>query len=84
VRCIACDKILNDFELTKKYASSGQFIDMCNRCSAFLSDDHVLVEGNVSYASIADLEELAYVEDGEMDCIPDGIATSDPDYSPYD
>ena len=33
MRCVACDKIMTDYELTKKFSSSGEFVDMCNECS---------------------------------------------------
>ena len=31
MRCIACNKNLNDFESTRK-DSEGHFIDLCNHC----------------------------------------------------
>lgn len=67
MRCVACDKILTEYELTKKYDRSGEFVDMCNDCSRFLSEDYVAVFGNVDYANLYDLEEGTYVEDGTLD-----------------
>jgi hypothetical protein len=32
MRCIACDKTLNDFEATRRHAVTNEFLDMCNRC----------------------------------------------------
>jgi len=32
MRCLACNKILNDFEATRKSATTGQFVDLCNHC----------------------------------------------------
>lgn len=32
MRCIACDKTLNDYESTRRHALTNQFLDMCNRC----------------------------------------------------
>jgi hypothetical protein len=32
VRCKACDKILTDFEATRKSRESGHYVDLCNRC----------------------------------------------------
>jgi len=34
VRCLACDKILTDFEATRKSKESGHFVDLCNHCYA--------------------------------------------------
>lgn len=67
MRCIACDKILTDYELTKKFSGSGEFVDMCNECSRFLADDDLTAVGNMDYASLSDLEEIKDVEDGTMD-----------------
>lgn len=32
MRCIACDKTLNDYESTRRHALTNEFLDMCNRC----------------------------------------------------
>lgn len=32
MRCIACDKTLNDYESTRRHAMTNEFLDMCNRC----------------------------------------------------
>lgn len=31
MRCLCCNKNLNDFESTRKY-SDGTYVDMCNKC----------------------------------------------------
>jgi hypothetical protein len=67
VRCLACNKILNDFELTRKFSGSGEFVDLCNGCGKFLIEDDVTVEGNLDFAHLSDMEELYDVEDGELD-----------------
>lgn len=48
MRCLACDKRLNDRESTRKYSSSGTFVDLCDRCFSTISDDVPDVEGEVS------------------------------------
>ena len=67
MRCVACDKILTDYELTKKFSGSGEFVDMCNECSRFLVEDDLTAIGNIDYASLSDLEEIRDVEDGTLD-----------------
>jgi len=67
MRCKACDKIMTDYELTKKFGGSGEFVDLCNECSRFLADDDLTVIGNLDYADLYDLEEIKYVEDGSLD-----------------
>jgi hypothetical protein len=32
MRCIACNKNLNDFESTRKSAVTGEYLDLCNTC----------------------------------------------------
>ena len=32
MRCLACNKNLNDFESTRKSATTGEFVDLCNHC----------------------------------------------------
>ena len=32
MRCIACNKLLNDFESTRKSATTGEYLDLCNTC----------------------------------------------------
>jgi hypothetical protein len=32
MRCIACNKNLNDFESTRKSIISGEYLDLCNTC----------------------------------------------------
>lgn len=39
MRCLACDKRLNEREATRKYASTGTFIDLCNGCFATVAED---------------------------------------------
>lgn len=67
MRCKACDKVLNEFELTRKFSNSGEFVDLCGGCGKFLVEDEVTIEGNLDYAHLADVEELYDVEDGTMD-----------------
>lgn len=32
MRCLSCNVALNEFESTRKYADSGEFVDLCNYC----------------------------------------------------
>ena len=67
MRCKACDKIMTNYELTKKFSGSGEFVDMCNECSRFLADDDLTTVGNIDYADLYDLEEIKHVEDEQLD-----------------
>lgn len=48
MRCLSCDKRLNDRESVRKYATSGTFVDLCDRCFSTVSDEIPDVEGEVS------------------------------------
>ena len=67
MRYKACDKIMTDYELTKKFSGSGEFVDLCNECSRFLADDDLTEMGNLNYANLIDLEGIKYVEDEPLD-----------------
>jgi hypothetical protein len=32
MRCVCCDKALNDFEATRRSTVTNEFLDMCNKC----------------------------------------------------
>lgn len=37
-RCRACDCILNEYELTRKSAVTGEYYDLCGTCFATIKD----------------------------------------------
>jgi hypothetical protein len=39
MRCKACDKALSDFESTRKYPESNEYVDLCNVCYATIQED---------------------------------------------
>lgn len=43
MRCIACDKNLNDFESTRKDLR-GEYLDMCNECYSYIKEEVLSVE----------------------------------------
>jgi hypothetical protein len=36
MHCVVCDVELSDFEATRKYADSNEFVDMCNHCYSYV------------------------------------------------
>lgn len=56
MRCLACNKILNDFESTRKSATTGQYVDLCNHC---FHD----VEQDIQSVTRPDLEDEDSFED---------------------
>lgn len=43
MRCIACDKNLNDYESTRKDLH-GNYLDMCNECYGHIKDDVLTID----------------------------------------
>lgn len=60
MHCLACDKLLNDYESTRKYSSSGDFVDLCNRCFSTVAEDIPDIDdGPVG-------EEIDEIDEGEI------------------
>ena len=38
MRCRSCDVSLTDFESTRKFADTNEFVDLCNNCFRGLGD----------------------------------------------
>lgn len=32
MHCSCCDRLLNDYESTRKSKTTGEYLDMCNKC----------------------------------------------------
>lgn len=45
MRCLSCNCALNDHEATRKYASSGEFVDLCDRCFVTVEDEIPTIDG---------------------------------------
>ena len=39
MRCKACDKMLSDYESTRRSIDSDEFIDLCNACYSSIRND---------------------------------------------
>ena len=39
MRCLSCNKLLSDYEATRRYSSDNSFVDLCNECIGSLSPD---------------------------------------------
>ena len=63
MRCQCCDKNLNDYESTRKSVSTGEYLDMCNKCYSTISDDLL---SEVRYDLYDGNEEDEY-EEGDYD-----------------
>lgn len=70
MRCLACNKRLNDKERTRKYASSGTFVDLCDRCFSTVADEIPDVEGDVP-------SDDDYFEEDDTDNNQQGFSSDD-------
>jgi len=67
MRCLACNKALNDFESTRKSATTGEYVDLCNHCFHNVEQD---IESVVR----EDLrDEESYEDDNELDDLEGGL-----------
>jgi hypothetical protein len=58
MRCLACNKNLNDYESTRKHAITGAYLDLCNGCFAEVSSmADVPVNTREDLANCGDIEE---------------------------
>ena len=60
MRCKACDKNLSDFEATRKVKTSGEYVDLCNKCFFPIAD-------NIEVLERFDLANQNEFEDNECD-----------------
>ena len=44
MKCLSCDCVLSDFEATRKSATTGEFLDMCNNCFETIKYDVQVLE----------------------------------------
>lgn len=58
MRCVACDKLLTEYESTRKSVSTGEFLDLCNYCYNFVKEDVQVIENkeNLTFQDYIDLE----------------------------
>jgi hypothetical protein len=69
MRCLSCNRRLNDKEATRKYSSSGTFVDLCDSCFGYIEDEVPVVD--IAYDPSIDDTELdenneLYSIDGEL------------------
>jgi hypothetical protein len=57
MRCIGCNKELTDFESTRRYADSEEFVDLCNDCFSHTGIKAVERADLMSIDDVLDLDE---------------------------
>lgn len=57
-RCLSCNKTLSDFEMTRKYAESREYVGLCNRCLITVPDfPPVLERSDLFHEEMSEEEE---------------------------
>ena len=68
MKCLCCDRILTDYESTRKHAVTGSFIDLCQPCfKTVQADSHLPTKDRKDLISSDDIDDSADAEDGD-DC----------------
>jgi len=67
MRCVCCNKNLNDYESTLKSLATGDFLDMCKKCLEGLD---IKTMKNTHDPDISIEEEVSYYEFDEVELNP--------------
>lgn len=79
MRCLACDKRLNNRESTRKYSSSGTYIDLCDRCFSLVAEEIPDVADGINPDDFDDAEDFDSVDKDLRDFGDSGLSTSSED-----
>lgn len=69
MHCASCDKLLSDFEATRKSKETGEYLDLCNRC--FISvRESIMVKERLDLLTAFDADDFDEIEeyDPEQEC----------------
>lgn len=71
MRCYCCNKMLSDFEATRKSVKTNEYLDMCNKCYNTISEDLLTYERNDLYDEQEDgddgVDDYEYTSFNSMD-----------------
>ncbi|CAB4147281.1 hypothetical protein UFOVP507_20 [uncultured Caudovirales phage] len=71
MRCYCCNKVLSDYESTRKSINTGNYLDMCNRCYGTISNEILAIErSDLRHDDTDDTE--GYTEDEPYDAMQQG------------
>ena len=63
MRCLSCNRNLSDFESTRKYTTSGKYVDLCNSCFGTISKEVPVLERADLLHDTESTNEEAYEDD---------------------
>ena len=68
MRCISCNKLLTDFEATRRSIQSNDFVELCNDCFYYTADDiATLSREDLRSESDIFIGEQEYEQDWQLD-----------------
>jgi hypothetical protein len=53
MRCVSCNEALTDYEATRKYAETNEYLDLCVLCSSQI-DDGLIISDRIDLKSNSD------------------------------
>jgi len=59
MRCYCCNRVLSDYESTRKSATTGSYLDMCNKC---VKSSGISYEDNLEDSFSSELDEDNIIE----------------------
>lgn len=67
MHCVCCDKMLTDYEATRRNVNTNEFVDMCNKCYATIANEVLTLDRqDLKHEDEDDIEGLLY-EDNTLD-----------------
>lgn len=81
MRCQACNVELSDYESTRKHATTGEFIDLCNKCYKPIQEDIPTIDRPDLDTTIENAENEVYIEDIENEATEDEDNVEEFDYN---
>jgi hypothetical protein len=81
MRCQACDVELSDYESTRKHVTTGDYIDLCNRCYKPIKEDLPTIDRPDLDTTIENADNEVYIEDIENEAAEDEDNVEEFDYN---
>jgi hypothetical protein len=60
MRCLACNRLLTDYEATRRSAYTDEFVDLCNGCFSSISEDMNTIERSDLAHDDDDIEDISH------------------------
>ena len=73
MHCVNCDRLLSDFEATRKHAITFQFLDLCKVCF----EDVKTIIPTIDNRSLMTEQDFDSNEDDEGDNLDSGVSLED-------